>query len=135
MFERIDHVGIAVTELGPAVSAYGERFGMGLLHREVLGEHGVEAALLSAGSSRIELLAPYGEHSAIGRFLEDRGPGMHHVAYAVEDIDAALAELRARDVELIDAAPRAGMLSSRIAFVAPTQAAGVLTELVEVARS
>jgi len=134
MFERIDHVGIAVTELEPALAAYGERFGMGLLHREVLGEHGVEAALLSAGSSRIELLAPYGDDSAIGRFLEDRGPGMHHVAYAVEDIDAALEELRARDVELIDAAPRPGMLSSRIAFVAPKEAAGVLTELVEVAR-
>ncbi|HEX4033109.1 MAG TPA: methylmalonyl-CoA epimerase [Solirubrobacteraceae bacterium] len=134
MFEQIDHVGIAVTELEPAIAAYGERFGMGLVHREVLSEHGIEAALLSAGASRIELLAPYGEESAIGRFLENRGPGMHHVAYTVADIDAALDELRSRDVELIDAAPRPGMLSSRIAFVAPKEAAGVLTELVEVAR-
>jgi methylmalonyl-CoA/ethylmalonyl-CoA epimerase len=133
MFEQIDHVGIAVTELEPAIAAYGERFGMGLLHREVLDEHGIEAALMSAGSSRIELLAPHGEHSAIGRFLENRGPGMHHVAYTVEDIDAALDELRSRHVELIDAAPRPGMLDSRIAFVAPKEAAGVLTELVEVA--
>jgi methylmalonyl-CoA epimerase len=134
MFERIDHVGIAVTELEPALAAYGERFGMGLLHREVLGEHGVEAALMSAGESRIELLAPYGEDSAIGRFLDRRGPGMHHVAYAVEDIDAALDELRSRDVELIDAAPRSGMLSSRIAFITPSGPGGVLTEIVQVAR-
>ena len=135
MFERIDHVGIAVAELEPAVAAYGERFGMGLVHREVLGEHGVEAALMSAGESRIELLAPYGEHSAIGRFLAERGPGMHHVAYAVDDIDAALEELRSRDVGLIDTTPRTGLLSSRIAFVRPEDAAGVLTELVEAARS
>ncbi|HEY7966433.1 MAG TPA: methylmalonyl-CoA epimerase [Solirubrobacteraceae bacterium] len=135
MFERIDHVGIAVAELEPAVTAYGERFGMGLLHREVLAEHGVEAALMSAGESRIELLAPYGEGSAIERFVRERGPGMHHLAYAVADIDAALAELRSRDVELIDTAPRPGLLSSRIAFVRPQAAAGVLTELVEAARS
>ena len=135
MFERIDHVGIAVAELEPAVAAYGERFGMGLVHREVLSDHGVEAALMSAGSSRIELLAPYGSDSVLDRFLSSRGPGMHHLAYAVEDIDAALEELRARDVELIDDAPRAGLLSSRIAFVAPQEAAGVLTELVEAARA
>ena len=133
MFERIDHVGIAVPELDPAVALYTETFGMGLLHREVLAEHGIDAALLNAGESRVELLAPLEADGAIGRFIARRGGGLHHVAYRVEDIDAALAELRERDVELIDSTPRRGMLSARIAFVAPQAAGGVLTELLEAA--
>jgi len=133
MFERIDHVGIAVPELDPAVALYTETFGMGLLHREVLAEHGIDAALLNAGESRVELLAPLEADGAIGRFIARRGGGLHHVAYRVEDIDAALAELREREVELIDSTPRRGMLSARIAFVAPQAAGGVLTELLEAA--
>ena len=131
MFERIDHVGIAVPELDPAVALYTETFGMGLVHREVLAEHGIDAALLNAGDSRVELLAPLEPDGAIARFISSRGGGLHHVAYRVVDIDAALAELRSRDGELIDSTPRRGMLSARIAFVDPKAAGGVLTELLE----
>jgi methylmalonyl-CoA/ethylmalonyl-CoA epimerase len=129
MFERIDHVGIVVAEIDSALSIYGESFGMELVHREVLDELGLEVALLEIGESRIELLAPLSADSVIG----DAGPGMHHVAYGVSDIDASLAQLRERGVELVDGFPKGGVLSSRIAFVHPHAAGGVLTELVQAA--
>jgi len=131
MFDRIDHVGIAVAQLDEAVALYGGALGMRVVHREVLADDGVEAALLDAG---VELLAPLGDDTPVGRFLSRRGPGMHHVAYSVSDIDATLAELRARDVELIDNAPRVGLHSRRVAFVHPRATGGVLTEIVEAAR-
>jgi methylmalonyl-CoA/ethylmalonyl-CoA epimerase len=133
VFEGIDHVGIVVAELEPALAVYGETFGMGLVHREVLAEHGLEAAMLASGDGRVELLAPLGADTPIGRFVSAHGPGLHHVAYRVSDIDATLSELRARDVELIDSEPRAGMLASRIAFVHPRATGGVLTEIVQAA--
>ena len=134
MFECIDHVGIAVTELDAAVQTYGETFGMELVHREVIAEHGIEAALLEVGAEHLELIAALSEDSSLGRFLADRGPGMHHVAYRVADIDATFADLRARGVEMIDSAPRAGLRDSRIAFIHPRSTGGVLTEIVEGAR-
>lgn len=131
----MDHLGIAVEELDGAVARYRESFDMDLVHREVLAEQGVEAALLEHGEERIELLAPLAADTPVGRFLARRGPGIHHVAYSVSDIDATLAALIERDVELIDSAPRAGMLASRVAFVHPRATGGVLTELVEAARA
>ena len=133
MFERLDHLGIAVEELDAAVTRYREAFDMELVHREVLAEHGIEAALLEVGDEHVELVASLSEDSSVGRFLADRGPGIHHVAYRVADIDAALADLRARGVEMIDAAPRPGLRDSRIAFVHPRSTGGVLTEIVEAA--
>src|SRR5665213_981749 len=102
MFDRIDHVGIVVAEIDSALSIYGESFGMELVHREVLEELGLEIALLAVGESRVELLAPLSAESVIG----DAGPGLHHIAYGVSDIDAALAQLRERDVELVDGFPK-----------------------------
>ena len=129
MFERIDHVGIVVAGIDSGLAVYGESFGMELVHREVLEELGLEVALLEVGESRIELLASLSGDSVIG----DAGLGMHHVAYGVSDLDAALAELRERDVELVDGFPKGGIRSSRIAFVHPHAASGVLTELVQAA--
>ncbi len=134
MFDRIDHVGIAVASLDAAVARYGETFGMELVHREVLAEHGIEAALLEVGDEHVELIAALSEDSPVGRFLADRGPGMHHVAYRVADIDAAFADLLARGVEMIDPAPRTGLRDSRIAFIHPRSTSGVLTEIVESSR-
>ena len=138
MFDAIDHLGIAVAELDPALATYGGTFGMALVHREVIAEQGVEVALLEAGDSlqsgaggHVELLAPLSADTTVARFLADRGPGLHHVAYRVADIDAALADLAQRDVELIDSTPRAGVRSSRIAFIHPRATGGVLTEIVE----
>ena len=133
MFERIDHVGIAVAELDAAVAVYGGTLGLELVHREVIADQGVEAVLFDVGESHVELIAPLSDDTAVGRFLANRGPGLHHVAYGVEDIDEALAALRASDVELIDAKPRTGIRSSRVAFVHPRATGGVLTEIVEAA--
>jgi methylmalonyl-CoA epimerase len=133
VFDRVHHLGIAVEELDGALARYRDSFDMGLLHREVLREEGVEAAMLAAGEDRIELLASLRPDSNLGRFLARRGPGIHHVAYAVADIDATLAELAQRDVELIDTTARPGLHDTRVAFVHPRATGGVLTELVEAA--
>ncbi|MGA2006544.1 MAG: methylmalonyl-CoA epimerase [Solirubrobacteraceae bacterium] len=133
MFERVDHIGIAVEELDDAVERYRDSFEMELLHREVLADDGVEAALMGSGGARVELLAPLEADTPVGRFLARRGPGIHHVAYAVTDIDATLAELAAREVELIDVVARPGLRDSRVAFVHPRASGGVLSELVQAA--
>ncbi len=134
MFDSIDHLGIAVAELEPALATYGETFGMALVHREVIAGEGIEIALLEAGEDHVELLASLSEASVVGRFLAARGPGLHHVAYRVADIDATLADLHDREVELIDATPRPGIRSSRVAFIHPRATGGVLTEIVESAQ-
>jgi methylmalonyl-CoA/ethylmalonyl-CoA epimerase len=131
MFEAIDHVGVAVLDLERAASVYRAAFGMPVSHRETVEAQGVEAALLDVGDSHVELLQPLGPETVIGRFISKRGEGLHHVAYRVDDIDATLAALRNEGVELIDAEARVGILGSRVAFVHPRAAAGVLTELVE----
>jgi len=131
MFDGIDHLGIAVAELEPALATYGERLEMELVHREVIAEQGVEVALFETGESHVELLAPLAPDTPVGRFLASRGPGLHHVAYRVADIDAALAELVRREVELIDERPRSGVRDSRVAFIHPRATGGVLTEIVQ----
>ena len=133
MFGRIDHIGVAVEDLDEAIALYGERLGMALQHRETVEEQGVEAVLLGVGESHVELLRPLGPATAIGRFLERSGPGLHHVAYGTDDIDAALEALRAAGLRLIDERPRTGIRNSRVAFVHPKSTGGVLTELVEAA--
>jgi methylmalonyl-CoA/ethylmalonyl-CoA epimerase len=131
VFDRIDHVGIAVAELDPALDLLKGAFGMEASHREVVEEQGVEAALIDVGEGHVELIAPLGDDTGVARFLEKRGPGLHHVAYQVPDIDAALDTLRGRDVKLIDTEPRTGIRQSRVAFLHPSAAAGVLTEIVQ----
>jgi methylmalonyl-CoA/ethylmalonyl-CoA epimerase len=133
MLGRIDHVGVAVEDLDGAVQLYSERLGMPVQHRETVEEQGVEAVLLGVGESHVELLRPLGDDTAVGRFLERNGPGLHHVAYGTDDIDSALDALRAAGLRLIDEQPRTGIRNSRVAFVHPKSTGGVLTELVEAA--
>jgi methylmalonyl-CoA/ethylmalonyl-CoA epimerase len=131
MLGRIDHVGVAVEDLEGAIALYEGTFGMPVAHRETVEAQGVEAVLLDVGEGHVELLRPLGPETPVGKFLAKRGEGLHHVAYAVSDIDAALAELRDRGIELIDSEARVGIRSSRVAFIHPRSTGSVLTELVE----
>jgi methylmalonyl-CoA/ethylmalonyl-CoA epimerase len=131
VFGLIDHVGVAVDDLDAALALYEGTFGMPVAHRETVTEQGVEAVLLDVGDCHVELLRPLGERTAVGKFLARRGPGLHHVAYRVDDIEAALAQLRELDIELIDSKPRSGIRRSRVAFLHPRSTGGVLTEIVE----
>ncbi len=131
MFGLIDHVGVAVADLDAALELYEGTFAMPLAHRETVSEQGVEAALLDVGPCHVELLRPLGPETPVGRFLERKGPGLHHVAYRVDDIEATLAELERKGVEMIDAEPRTGIRRSRVAFVHPRATGSVLTEIVE----
>jgi methylmalonyl-CoA/ethylmalonyl-CoA epimerase len=131
LLNRIDHVGVAVADLDAALALYRDGLGMELEHRETVTEQGVEAALLGVGEGHVELLAPLGPDTPVGRYLAKRDPGIHHVAYAVDDIDTALATLRASGLRLIDEQPRAGIRGSRVAFLHPAALGGVLTEIVQ----
>jgi methylmalonyl-CoA/ethylmalonyl-CoA epimerase len=131
MFDRIDHVGVAVDDLDQAISLYENSFEMQLAHRETVESQGVEAVLLDVGEGHVELLRPLSPDTAVGKFIEKRGPGLHHVAYAVGDIDAALTSLSEAGVELIDSEARVGIRGSRVAFVHPRSTGSVLTEIVE----
>jgi methylmalonyl-CoA epimerase len=131
VFGRIDHIGVAVEELDAAIALYEGTYGMEVVHRETVAEQGVEAVLLDVGENHVELLAPLGPDTPVGKFLATKGPGLHHVAYQVPDIDAALGELRAAGLRLIDETPRTGIRSSRVAFLHPSATGGVLTEIVE----
>ncbi len=128
---RLHHVGIAVADLDEAVTLYARLFGATLEKRERIDHQGVEAVSLLVGDGRVELLAPLGDDTPVGRFLAKRGPGMHHVAYEVDDIRAALAELREQGAQLIDDEPHPGMFGLA-AFVHPDAVYGVLSELVSV---
>ena len=128
----IHHVGVAVEDLDDAVQTYERLFGGRLEHRERVEDQGVEAASLRLGESRVELLGALGEDTPVGRFLAKRGPGMHHVAYEVDDVSVALAQLEREGVELIDAQPRRGMFGLQVAFVHPESVHGVLSEVVSV---
>jgi methylmalonyl-CoA/ethylmalonyl-CoA epimerase len=130
VFGRIDHIGVAVSDLESAIALHTGAYGMPLVHRETIAEQGVEAALLDVGESHVELLAPLAEDTPVGRFLAAHGPGLHHVAYAVEDVAAALAHLREQGLRLIDETPRTGIRGSQVAFLHPKSAGGVLTEIV-----
>jgi len=135
VFTRIDHIGVAVEQIEPTLELYRDRFELQLAHREVVQQQGVEAVLLDVGENHVELLAPLGPDTPVGRFLAKNGPGLHHVAYQVTDIDATLDQLKQAGLELIDEQPRAGIRGSRVAFLHPRATAGVLTEIVEPAAS
>ncbi len=130
MTRGLHHVGIAVADLDAAILVYSELFGATLEHRESVEDQGVEAASLLVGGSRIELLQPLGPDTPVGRFLAKRGPGMHHVAFEVEDLPSELARLKSRDVLLIDEEPRPGLFGHQVAFVHPEATGGVLAEFV-----
>ena len=124
-------MGVAVEDIDAALKLYEGAFAMPLAHRETVEEQGVEAVLLDVGDGHVELLRPLGPETAVGKFLERTGPGLHHVAYAVDDIDATLEDLAAAGLELIDSEPRVGIRGSRVAFLHPRSTGGVLTEIVE----
>jgi methylmalonyl-CoA/ethylmalonyl-CoA epimerase len=134
VFTRVDHIGVAVEDIDAALQLYERDYEMTLVHREVVSSQGVEAVLLDVGENHVELLAPLGPDTPVGRFLAKRGPGMHHVAYQVTDIEAALASLRDAGVRLIDEQPRTGIRNSRVAFLHPKSSGGVLTEIVQPAK-
>ena len=131
MFGLIDHIGVAVGDLDAALALYEGSFGMPVAHRETVEEQGVEAVLLDVGDCHVELLRSLGPETPVGRFLDRKGPGLHHVAYRVDDIEATLADLREQGIELIDSTPRVGIRNSRVAFVHPRATGSVLTEIVE----
>jgi len=131
VFDRIDHIGVAVEEIDASLALYRDLFELDLAHREVVGEQGVEAALLDVGENHVELLAPLGPDTPVGKFLARNGPGLHHVAYQVSDIDAVLSRLKDAGTELIDQRPRTGIRASRVAFLHPRATGGVLTEIVQ----
>ena len=128
----IHHLGVAVHDLDEALDTYLQLFGGEFEHRETLASQGVEAVSVRVGSGRVELLAPLGADTYVGRFLAKRGPGLHHVAYEVADLGAAVGELAAAGAELIDREPRAGLFGLQVAFVHPDAVHGVLTEVVSV---
>ena len=136
LFEAIDHVGIAVADFDAAVRYYADTFGMTVAHEEVNEEQGVREAMLEVGDSgsSIQLLAPLSDDSPIARFLTQRGPGIQQLAYRVRDIDAVCATLRERGAQLLYDTPRRGTAGSRVNFIHPRSAGGVLVELVEPAR-
>ena len=131
MFARIDHIGVAVEDLDASLALYEQTYGMKLVHRETVIEQGVEAVLLDVGENHVELLAPLGPDTPVGKFLAKKGPGLHHVAYQTADIDAELARIRDAGLKLIDEQPRVGIRGSRVAFLHPSATGGVLTEIVE----
>jgi methylmalonyl-CoA/ethylmalonyl-CoA epimerase len=126
----IHHVGLAVADLDEAVRTYERFFGGRLEHRARVEDQGVEAASMRLGDSRIELLAALGDDTPVGRFIAKRGPGMHHLAYEVDDVASALADLAEQGAELIDAAPREGLFGLEVAFVHPDSVHGILSEVV-----
>ena len=133
VFGRIDHIGVAVHDLDEAVALYSERLGMPVEHRETVAEQGVDAVLLGVGVNHVELLRPLSPDTAVGKYLERNGPGMHHVAYSTDDIESALDAARAAGLRLIDESPRTGIRGTSVAFLHPKSTGGVLTELVQAA--
>jgi len=128
----IHHLGVAVHDLDEALETYVRLFGAELEHRALVEDQGVEAAAVLVGSGRVELLAPLGDETPVGKFLASRGPGMHHVAYQVDDVRSELDRLSAAGAELIDEEPRQGLFGLQVAFVHPDAVHGVLTEVVSV---
>ena len=131
MLTAIDHVGVAVSDIDAALALYRDNLGMELVHRETVTEQGVDAALLDIGDGHIELLAPLGPDTPVGKFLDRRGPGLHHVAYRVESVQDTLQACAAAGMRLIDETPRTGIRGSRVAFLHPASTGGVLTEIVQ----
>jgi methylmalonyl-CoA epimerase len=130
VFTRIDHIGVAVADLDAAIAQYNEQFEMAIQHRETVHEQGVEAVLLEVGEGHVELLAPLDDDTPVGKFLASRGPGLHHVAYSVPDVDAELERIKSLGIRVIDETSRIGIRGSRVAFLHPEGTGGVLVELV-----
>ena len=128
---KLDHVGVVVNDLEEAITLYTSIFGVRVTHRAGNEQLGIDAAFLDVGGAELELIAPTRADSMVSKFLTDRGPGLHHLAYAVPDIKKALADARGEGLELIDAEPRIGLHGVPIAFIHPKSVGGVLTELVE----
>jgi methylmalonyl-CoA epimerase len=131
LFGRIDHIGVAVEDIDAAIDLYSSAFQMREQHRETVEEQGVEAVLLEVGDGHVELICPLSPDTGVGKFIAKNGPGLHHVAYATDDIDATLGAVREAGLRLIDEKPRTGIRQSRVAFLHPRSTGGVLTELVE----
>jgi methylmalonyl-CoA/ethylmalonyl-CoA epimerase len=131
MFNRIDHIGVAVEEIDASLELYRDAFQMEVAYREIVEDQGVEAVLLDVGENHVELLAPLVADTPVGKFLARRGPGLHHVAYQVSDIEATLAALREAGRPLIDEHPRVGIRGALVAFLEPRGTGRVLTELVQ----
>jgi methylmalonyl-CoA epimerase len=131
LFGRIDHIGVAVEDIDAAIDLYASSFEMREQHRETVEEQGVEAVLLEVGDGHVELIRPLSPDSGVGKFIAKNGPGLHHVAYATDDIDSTLGKVREAGLKLIDEQPRTGIRNSRVAFLHPRSTGGVLTELVE----
>lgn len=131
MLDAIDHVGVAVEDIDATLGLFRDVLQMPLVHRETVSEQGVDAALLDVGDGHIELLQPLGADTAVGKFLARRGPGLHHVAYRVDNVEETLKVLAGAGIELIDSEPRTGIRGSRVAFLHPKSTGGVLTEIVE----
>ncbi len=128
---EVHHIGHAVADLDAAVGLYGRLLGGAVEHRGAIADQGVEAAAMRVGTSLVELVAPLGDDTPVGRFLAKRGPGMHHVAYQTSDIEATLRMLKHAGLRLIDETPRTGIRQSRVAFLHPSASGGVLTEIVQ----
>ena len=131
MLGRIDHIGVAVEDLDAALALYEKDLAIELVHRETVESQGVEAVLLDVGENHVELLAPLGPDTPVGKYLAKRGPGIHHVAYQTTDIEDAIGGLRAAGWRMIDETPRVGIRGSLVAFAHPASSGGVLTELVQ----
>ena len=131
MLARIDHIGVAVEDLDAALKLYDADLDLALVHRETVESQGVEAVLLDVGEGHVELLAPLGPDTPVGKFLAKNGPGLHHVAYQTADIEATLEGLKAAGMRLIDEVPRTGIRNSKVAFLHPASSGGVLTEIVQ----
>jgi methylmalonyl-CoA/ethylmalonyl-CoA epimerase len=131
MLARIEHIALAVADLEAAIEHYGAVWGLQVSHRERVEDQGVEEAMLPLGESYLQLLAPTGPDTTVGRFIDKRGEGLHHIAYEVDDLEAALAELKAKGVPLIDESPRRGGRGHMVAFVHPRGNHGLLVELVQ----
>ena len=132
MLRRVDHVALAVSDLGASIEHYQRVWGLTLAHREVVAEQGVEEAMFRLGDTYLQLVAPLSPDTPVGRFIERRGEGLHHIAYEVEGIEAALASAREHELVLVDEEPRRGSRNTRVAFVHPRTNHGVLVELVEI---
>ena len=135
MLSSIDHIGVAVPDLDAALALYRDALGMPLVHRETVAEQGVEAALLDVGDGHVELVSPLGPDTPVGKFLERRGAGLHHVAYRVESVTDTLRACVAAGLRLIDETPRTGIRGSQVAFLHPASTGGVLTEIVQPAEN
>lgn len=131
MLTKIEHVAIVVSDLDAAIEMYTKTWGLHLVHREVVEDQGVEEAMLALGESHIQLLCPLSPDTTVGRFLDKRGEGLHHIAYEVENLEAALASMRTKGMTLIDEQPRRGSRNTRVAFVHPKSNRGLLVELIE----